>query len=457
MSKSINPSEHPNLSFIEELWRQGLRAKEINESLELNGYPLVKSKALSKFANRNWMDEYETILEGNPTEVIPAVIDILENEGLEVSSITTTARTGWGWEKQEDGKNIQVERTTTTTTLKSTPPKPKRDVKVEYLPRSAKLPEFNVNITGASTAYDRGETKLAFIMPDMQIGYHLDSRGEIRETTHDEAAIDVAHQLMGYFELTEGIDKVIYLGDNLDASGLSSHRTAPGFERQLQPSIDRLALEGVLARNICPRPETDIEMLQGNHEARLNNSLVDKQMKDLVGLSRAFEDDPVLSIASLCRFEESGITYHDSYPSSTIWLNDNLRVIHGKMVDGKPGGTASKNLVGGISTIFGHTHRAEIVYSRNPSRYETIPIWAGTPGCLCRIDGGIPSSSTGMNAKGAQTKKHGTERWHQGVMAVFYDPHGHWSMPINIPIEDGHAFWAGQHFYADVDVNGNQC
>lgn len=453
MTEALSPSKHPNIDLIQELWESGLRSVAINQELIDRGYPPIKVRTLAGYGLRKWGTSTEATVEVENLAEAAEVIGTFESMGMEVSNITSTERTGWGWEKDDSGKNVQVQRTSTTLTIKGSPPKAKSKGKDEVQLQLASIPDFNIILSESSSAKRSSRVQRAFIMPDMQIGYFSDNRSTYLTTTHDEAAINVGHQLMARVNEQLGLDRVVYVGDNLDASGLSSHRTAPTYTNKFQLQVDRLGTEGAIARKIVG-DRAGIDFLAGNHEARLNNVLADKT-PELLGLKRANSDEVVMSIDYLCRFNEYGINYHDSYPNSEVWLTENLRVIHGKLIGSKSGDTAVKNLVSGVSTIFGHTHRAELVWGTKLTTDGYQPIFAGTPGCLCRLDGSVPSASVGVNSQGTQTRKAGQERWHQGVMVVEYDIDGRWVSPSIIPIQNGRAVWNGELFMSTVDSDGN--
>jgi len=81
-------------------------------------------------------------------------------------------------------------------------------------------------------------------------------------------------------------------------------------------------------------------------------------------------------------------------------------------------------------------------------------IFAGSPGCLCRIDGTVPSAKTGIRSDGTQGSSR-AENWHQGMSVFWYETSGRqhsWVEPVEI--EDGKAFFRGVTFTATVDENG---
>lgn len=192
--------------------------------------------------------------------------------------------------------------------------------------------------------------------------------------------------------------------------------------------------------------------LTGN--CRIVNFLTDRA-PGLVGISRANEDKAILGIDYLCRFDESDITYIEDYPSGIHWINEGLRAIHGHSVSSGKGATSAKLLGAGVSTVIGHIHRQELVYDRVETRNEAKQIWAGSAGCLAKIDGQIPSYRTGVNPSGKQVVRKGLEDWQQGIMAIHYEHEGWNSQPSIIQINNGVATYQGRVFKSDCDDKGN--
>lgn len=194
--------------------------------------------------------------------------------------------------------------------------------------------------------------------------------------------------------------------------------------------------------------------LTGN--SRLSNTLVDK-VPHIVGISKANTREPVLSIANLCRFDEYNIKYVESYPDGEYWLNDYLRLEHGTAVSGTPGGTAAKHLNGSkVSTIFGHTHRQELVWTTINERHGARDIFAGTPGTTARVDGVLPSGQTGITSKGTQAGKK-NEKWQQGLFIVWYQTGGaQEAIPEPVKIRNGKALYNGRIYEATVTSNGEK-
>ena len=76
--------------------------------------------------------------------------------------------------------------------------------------------------------------EVAVVLPDMQIGYFRGADGDL-EPTHDESAITVAEQII----VAAQPDKIVLVGDNLDAPEFGKYRLSPAFSLTTQASIDR--------------------------------------------------------------------------------------------------------------------------------------------------------------------------------------------------------------------------
>jgi hypothetical protein len=119
-----------------------------------------------------------------------------------------------------------------------------------------------------------------------------------------------------------------------------------------------------------------------------------------------------------------------------------------------PGASAAEYLRDEVSTIFGHTPRAQTAYRTIARGNGGRTYLAHTPGGLMRVDGATPSGSTAITIKGDPQLARG-EKWDQGISVVFYDPAGR-TVPLveHVPIFGGRAVWRGRVFEADVDADG---
>ena len=280
----------------------------------------------------------------------------------------------------------------------------------------------------------------AIVLPDMQVGYYTNADDEL-EAIHDEAAIAICRRIIR----DEQPDTIVMVGDNADFAELSRFRLSPAYAATTQATVDRCAALAADLRTDAPQAE--IIWLEGNHEARLSFHIIDNA-KAAFGLRRGMEPVgwPVLSMPHLCHFDDAGINYVSGYPANDWWLNDNLRVIHGHKVT-SGGSTAHKYLDDArVSTIFGHVHRAEHAERTRQTRDGPRTITATSAGCLCRIDGAVPSTKGGMDVHGQPVPT--AEDWQQGFHVVHYQPgDGPFSLE-RVQILNGWAMFRGQEYRA---------
>ena len=282
--------------------------------------------------------------------------------------------------------------------------------------------------------------KTAVVLPDIQFGFYRDTRDRLHPT-HDEAALAVALQVVRDVRP----DRVVMVGDNADFPELSKYRLSPAFQRTTQATIDRMTTFCGELRDAAPEAEAD--WIAGNHEERLPNYILDNA-KAAFGLKKGNAPDswPVLSVPELCRFDEFQIRFHPGYPANEVWVNDRLRVIHGNKVNSN-GSTAIKYLDSErVSTIYGHVHRREWNERTRHTRRGPRTIMAASPGCLCRIDGKVPSTNGGTDLDGVPMAN--SENWQQGVAVVHYQPGDKPFVYEQVAIHDGWAMYQGKEYAA---------
>lgn len=442
MSKELNPTEHPALATMEALWLDGYRATEIVKHLADNGQPPVKVDALARYGQRNWNKKLKLVV--TDTTDLEASVQELESTGLKVSKISRTEALSHVWEKQEDGSNKQVLKPTSRTTI---------EVKPDDAPSFERATLPNITVVVPPTRGNKPDgIGLAISIPDMQIGYYRDVDGNLT-TIHDERVLNVQNQIMAYLQSEEEVDLVVWQGDNADFAELGKYRTSVGYMGNTQLTIDRLG--SVVATQRAITPDAELVYIDGNHESRMTNLLVDK-VPDLVGLSRAGDREPVMEIGYLCRFDEYDVEHIDSWPNGSYWANKGLEFIHGSDISSAPGATAAKALSKGHSVVYGHTHRQELVQGLVNDYSGPRSIFAGSAGCSCKTDGSVPSTKTGINPTGGQNKKAGTENWHQGMMIIYFEKDGYACWAENIRIEEGRTIFRGKEYISTVDSEGNQ-
>lgn len=266
----------------------------------------------------------------------------------------------------------------------------------------------------------------ALILADMHFGFRRDVKTGQLEPFHDREALAVV------FALIEDVnpDIIVIVGDILDLAEWSDKFIrSPDMYNTTQPAI----VEAVwfLTQLRTMYPETDVYLLEGNHEKRVTTT-INKHVPVAFGLSTARNGLPVLSVPNLLGLEPLGITYIGDYPNGEVWLSEDLRAVHGDVVRAKSGATASAILDDAqATTIFGHVHRTELASKTLRGIHGARTVSAFTPGCLCRIDGAVPAVKARMN-------------WQQGIGVVDFNDTFVAITPV--PIEQGVAMYQGKQY-----------
>lgn len=281
------------------------------------------------------------------------------------------------------------------------------------------------------------------ILPDPQIGFRR--LGDTLDPFHDEAAMDIALQITSWLEEHDNVASVINLGDFLDLPSQGRFEQEAAFASTTQDAIDRGHLF-LQQQRAAAGPKAKIVLIEGNHDRRMEK-FININAASAFGLKRANTNTlPVMSIPYLLRLDEIGVEYIDAYPAGAHWINDRLRAIHGTKVRSN-GSTAAAytNDTPHISTVFGHVHRQELqsrtVFDRNGS----IKSVAISPGCLCRVDGAVPSVNGSTKVDGSPAKYF--ENWQQGIAVITTDPSGDFFTEL-VQIDKGKAWFRGNEFKA---------
>jgi hypothetical protein len=268
--------------------------------------------------------------------------------------------------------------------------------------------------------------KTCVVLPDPQIGYRLDPKTGSLDPFHDERAMSVALQAIAMLQP----DLIINLGDFLDFANFGKYVQEPAFAHTVQPALDRA--HKFLMEQKAAAPSAHIVLFEGNHDRRLQNSTI-QNAASAFGLQRANvpEEWPVLSVPFLLRLEEIDVEYIDAYPAGRYWINDRLNATHGHIV--RSGGSTARAVSDDerVSQVFGHIHRIEMHYKTVNVRDGGRTNFAFSPGCLCRIDGAVPSVKGSTDAFGRPIVSY--ENWQQGFAVITY--------------QDGDAPFALEHAY----------
>lgn len=280
-------------------------------------------------------------------------------------------------------------------------------------------------------------------LPDPQIGYR-DLGGRL-DPFHDESAMDVALQITSFIEETDRLDTVVNLGDFLDLPSQGRFEQEAAFASTTQAAFDRGHLFLQQQRQAAG-PKAKIVLVEGNHDRRMEK-FITANMLSAFGLRRANTAElPAMSIPYLLRLEEIGVEYIDAYPAGAYWITESLRAIHGTKARSN-GSTAAAytNADPHISTIFGHSHRLEIQSKTVYNGAGAIRSVAVSPGCLCRVDGAVPSVNGSTHIDGSPARH--WENWQQGVAVITVEPSGEFFTEL-VQIKDGAAWFRGKKFIA---------
>jgi hypothetical protein len=236
----------------------------------------------------------------------------------------------------------------------------------------------------------------------------------------------------------------VSLGDTVDLSDISKHRKDPDnlalVNECLQSGYD------LLRGYVTSSPDTAWQILDGNHDERLRNVLLDNpSAQPLYGIKRVDTDseqgEEVLAIDHLMRLDELGIEYvkpHGAYSIAQIKLTDRLAVAHGWLAQ-KGSGTSALATLNHLrySIIVGHTHRQSIVYhTSHDIDDEPSTLVAAEAGCMCRVNQQIVDGRMFPN----YTPK---PDWQQGFCTVTVHPDGYFRVD-NATYVNGTLLWRDQ-------------
>lgn len=311
-----------------------------------------------------------------------------------------------------------------------------RDVVPEW-PVVQRAPEPRPVLAPRLPTVGRNGWKTSVILPDIQAGFFRDPKGNL-QPTHDPRAIELALQVIRDIQP----DHVLIGGDGTDFPELGRYRLSPVFVQTTQATIDWV---DKFLESLTSITNAEIDWLEGNHEKRMPNYLLDNAAAAF-GLKRAgFEEDwPVMSLPFLANFEHWGVNYIAGYPAAEYWFNDRIKAMHGDKVN-SAGSTVHRYLnTERVSTISFHIHRMEMGSRTRHSRNGPRTILAASPGCLCRIDGAVPSVKGGTNLEGVPVEH--SEDWQQGMAVLRYKDGDDEFAYEPISIFDGWAMFNGQEY-----------
>jgi hypothetical protein len=166
------------------------------------------------------------------------------------------------------------------------------------------------------------------------------------------------------------------LGDVGDYASVSRHRAGPGF-RQGVKACNQGAYS-ILYDYRKASPDTQIVLLPGNHDARIEFYIQDRA-PEFLEVGPAFQEDvPSYDLRRLWRLDELGVELVDgTWETASYKVTPSLTMRHGYMVAKNNGeGMLNKH---GRSAIQGHDHRLRATYKTKHDPLDVrLAISAGT-------------------------------------------------------------------------------
>lgn len=401
--------------------------RELEKELSLTG---VTPRTLS-----NWI--YKRINNGiDATERLGKIAELLERSGIspeDIGKVSTVRLSEWqGLTKNTETGEAEIHDLA--------------GASIVLTPHWAEGPQWPVVDRGPIVRLprplkprtERDGWKTAVVFPDVQIGFRRDIETAQLDPFHDEQAIAAALRIARHVDP----DLVVCLGDFLDLASFGRFDQEAGFALTVQPAIDRATV--LLGEIRAAAPHAKVVLIEGNHDRRLQKHVTNNALAAF-GLKRGLsvpEEWPVLSVPYLLRLEELDVTYVGGYPAGLYWINENLAAIHGHRVTNTGSTAATVVDDSRVSVIFGHTHRIELMHKTRRVYEGHKFAWAASPGCLCRIDGAVPSTKGSTDAFGRAVET--VENWQHGCSVVTYEPgNGRFALEL-VAIYDGEVVFRGR-------------
>lgn len=187
------------------------------------------------------------------------------------------------------------------------------------------------------------------------------------------------HSAFLQFLRDEAPMRLVLLGDTGDFSTISRHRNTEGFAQglnEINDSVVRMLLDYRHAS-----PNTQIVMLRGNHDDRLEYAIIDNNpeyYRVRPGLMESAEEIPSLSLRRLWHLDELGIELIDEeWKRAKYRVTETLTARHGYMTSP----TTGSKMLGkhSNSQIQGHSHRMGFTFLTKHDPLDTrVAIEAGT-------------------------------------------------------------------------------
>lgn len=247
-----------------------------------------------------------------------------------------------------------------------------------------------------------GDIRRAIVIGDAQVGF---------KRNFDTHKVETLHDMRAFACVTDAIktikpDVLVLLGDMLDLPDWSDHFVqTPEMALSTQMSINWLAAWIYSIRKYVG----EVVYIEGNHEKRIVRAIITNTASaHKLKPANLPDAPPLLSVESMLRLDELGVSYVGDYPKGEYWLNENFCIIHGTVIGARSGQTVMKMLTSPRHTVMqGHVHRMESAHVTAHAIGKSVTYGAHSIGTLARIDGVVPSG-------GAR------ENWQNGFAVVDY-------------------------------------
>lgn len=254
------------------------------------------------------------------------------------------------------------------------------------------------------------------------------------------------HELVCEWLRQEQPARIYCLGDLLDFASVSrwqpnpEHKSPDGGTGDVQECID--AGYEILRAYREAAPDAEIFFMAGNHEDRLRDAIFRKGFGAIYGISRAGDEESVLSPAFLLRLDELRIEYVPSdaggYQHAAAKVSPELQAIHGWIARKGSAASAAATLDHmRVSTIQGHTHRNGLHF-KTEWTIDNQPrtLVAAETGTLAQIEDGLSHAAR--------------PDWQQGFATAHVWDDGIFSLDLAVFVKDsrqsGALLWRGKRW-----------
>ena len=198
---------------------------------------------------------------------------------------------------------------------------------------------------------------------------------DVHSYLRDDKAFDLCMESLPILNKMYNVTKVIQLGDLLECGEYNNHPQAcpyeemPTYSEEVQWAIDEFWKP---VQKACPK--ANYYALMGNHENRLSTYIVKAAGRNEIA-AEIFDSFMPTQV-----YEELGVNVTpygtESVTDGVLEIFPGLVCIHGWSAAMNAAKTHLDQLTGGMSMIFGHTHRIQSYVKRNPITNEQVGAWS---------------------------------------------------------------------------------